>query len=345
MSTPAVTPSDLSANPSQPRSTVRGFATMFGAIFAVYVGFAIVFYFWKGQLFTPDPPDSWAVLLLVGAVALGKWKSFLVDWIPFVALIFGYEMLRGFAGTVIDKNLVPSHPGAVHYHFLLNFDSWIMGGTPLTKILQDHLYKPDVLQPWDIMAGIVYSLHFALPLIFGFILWMRSRAQFRWFVVTLLVMTYSTFIMFLLLPTAPPWLLNHWGVLPGIHDPFNNAAASLSEASKSHFGALTVWTHASPNPVAAFPSLHAAYPWLVMLFAVRIFGRKGYLMLIYNVMLWFTVVYLAQHWVIDILAGIAWATASFFLIDAILRRLPSHVIGDYRAAPEPKPALSPARPA
>jgi hypothetical protein len=68
-------------------------------------------------------------------------------------------------------------------------------------------------------------------------------------------------------------------------------------------------------------------------------------MLIYNAMLWFTVVYLAQHWVIDIFAGIAWATVSFFLVDAILRRLPTHIIGDYRANPEPKPALTPSPPA
>ncbi len=322
---------------------VRGFGYMLGAIFVAYVGFAIVFYFWKGEFFTPDPPDSWALLLLIGAVALGRWKSFLVDWIPFVALIFGYEMLRGFAGTTINKDLVPSHPGAVHFHFLLDFDSWLFGGTPLTKILQDKLYDPDVLHWYDILAGIVYSLHFALPLIFGFILWMRNRAQFRWFIATLLIMTYSTFIIFLLLPTAPPWLLNHWGYLPGIHDPFNQAAAGTSEASSSHFGALTVWTHASPNPVAAFPSLHAAYPWLVLLFSVRIFGRKGFVMLIHNVLLWFSVVYLAQHWVIDVLGGIAWATVSFFLVELIIRRLPPNIIGDYRPTRDVKPELAPAR--
>lgn len=310
---------------------------MLGAIFLAYIGFAVAFYFWKGEFFTPDPPDSWALLLLVGAVALGKWKSFLIDWIPFVAMIFGYELLRGFAGTVISDNLVPAHPGAVHFHFLLDFDSWLFGGTPLTKILQDRLYDPNVVHWYDVLAAIVYSLHFALPLIFGFVLWTRSRAQFRWFVVTLLVMTYSTFIIFLLLPTAPPWMVSYWGLLPGIHDPFDGAAGAAA-GSKSHFGALTVWTHASPNPVAAFPSLHAAYPWLVLLFAVRIFGRKGLVMLIYNAMLWFAIVYLAQHWVIDAVAGIVWATVSFFLVDFIIGKLPPHIIGDYRPARRISPA-------
>ena len=161
ISTEPAAATETAANPG-----VRGFAYMLGAIFAAYVGFAIIFYFWKGEFFTPDPPDSWALLLLIGAVALGRWKSFLVDWIPFVALIFGYEMLRGFAGTVISKDLVPAHPGAVHYHFLLDFDSWLFGGTPLTKILQDKLYDPNVVHWYDGLAALVYSLHFALPLIF-----------------------------------------------------------------------------------------------------------------------------------------------------------------------------------
>jgi membrane-associated phospholipid phosphatase len=51
-----------------------------------------------------------------------------------------------------------------------------------------------------------------------------------------------------------------------------------------------------------------------MLFAVRFYGRAGWLMMIYNAMLWFTVVYLGQHWVIDIIAGIVWATVSYLII-------------------------------
>jgi membrane-associated phospholipid phosphatase len=78
---------------------------------------------------------------------------------------------------------------------------------------------------------------------------------------------------------------------------------------------------ARPNPAAALPSLHAAYPWLVLLFAVRFFGKRGWLFLIYNAAVWFSIVYLAQHWVVDIFAGIAWATASFLLVDAFWSRM------------------------
>src|SRR2546421_195556 len=59
----------------------------------------------------------------------------------------------------------------------------------------------------------------------------------------------------------------------------------------------------NPNQVAAFPSLHAGYPFLAFLFARRAFGRVGWVMLAYSACVWFAVVYLADHYVVDILGG------------------------------------------
>jgi membrane-associated phospholipid phosphatase len=67
--------------------------------------------------------------------------------------------------------------------------------------------------------------------------------------------------------------------------------------------------------------LHAAFPWLVLLFAVRQFGWKGLIVLPYNAMLWFSVVYLANHWVVDVLAGIGWASLAFVVTEWIWIRL------------------------
>jgi membrane-associated phospholipid phosphatase len=302
------------------RTSRRSFTRMVVAIVAAYLLFAAALYLWRGVYFAPDPPDSWALLLLVGAIALGRWKEFLRDWIPFVALIFGYELLRGFAGTVTTGgNLAPAYDGAVHFRWILAGDRWLFGGTPPTVLLQRALYDPGVIHWYDALAGLIYSLHFALPLVFGYVLWLRDRERFRRFTITLLFMTYTTFVIFLLYPTAPPWLVNAWGYLPGVRDPFDQSSTLASHASTT-FATLTIWTKASPDPVAAFPSLHAAYPWLVLLFLVKFCGRRGWFFLIYNALLWFSVVYLAQHWVVDILGGIAWATVSFVLVDAVWSR-------------------------
>jgi membrane-associated phospholipid phosphatase len=211
--------------------------------------------------------------------------------------------------------------------------------------LQRALYVPGVIHWYDALAGLMYSLHFALPLVFGYVLWWRDRDRFRRFTITLLLMTYSTFVIFLLYPTAPPWLVNNWGFLPGVSDPFDQAGTAAANHVSTAFTTLTVWTKASPDAVAAFPSLHAAYPWLVLLFLVKFVGRRGWFFLIYNALVWFSIVYLAQHWVVDIFGGIAWATATFFLVETFWPRLErrSSVRRGENAAPEGGSARAGAR--
>ncbi len=62
------------------------------------------------------------------------------------------------------------------------------------------------------------------------------------------------------------------------------------------------------------PSLHAAYPFLAFLFARRFFGRVGWLMLLYSACVWFAIVYIADHYVVDILAGLAYAAAAYWAV-------------------------------
>lgn len=301
--------------------TRRVFTRAVVAIVTGYLACAAVVFAWRGVYFTPDLPGSWALLLLAGTLALGRAKAFLRDWLPFVALILGYELLRGFVGTVVTEGqLVPAYAGAIHYRWIMRADTWLFGGVAATRRLQAALYDPNALHWYDLIAELAYSLHFALPLVFGYILWLGDRERYYRFAITLLVMTYATFVVFLLAPTAPPWLVGVWGQLPGIHDPFGQVANSTSPRMTSPLSRLMEWTTASPDPVAAMPSLHAAYPWLVLLFLVKFVGRRGWWFLAYNAVVWFSTVYLAQHWVVDLLAGVVWATASFVIVEAIWRR-------------------------
>ena len=70
----------------------------------------------------------------------------------------------------------------------------------------------------------------------------------------------------------------------------------------------------NPNQVAAFPSLHAGYPFLAFLFARRAFGRPGWLMFAYAACVWFSIVYLADHYVVDVLGGLAYALVAYAAI-------------------------------
>ncbi|MGH2511882.1 MAG: phosphatase PAP2 family protein, partial [Candidatus Limnocylindrales bacterium] len=70
----------------------------------------------------------------------------------------------------------------------------------------------------------------------------------------------------------------------------------------------------NPNDVAAFPSLHAAYPTLAFLFARRAFGRIGWLMLGYAACVWFAVIYLGDHYLVDVLGGIGYALVAYWAV-------------------------------
>jgi membrane-associated phospholipid phosphatase len=244
-------------------------------------------------------PDRFFVFLLFAAVIVGRLKTFLRDWLPFVALILAYDMLRGFA----DNHF------AVHVAGLANAERALFAGYLPTEVLQDTFYREGSIGWQDIGATIVYFLHFPLPLAIAFFLWLKDRQQYYAFVVALIVLSFSGFITFLLFPAAPPWYAADEGLI---------SVTKITNLAVDHVGwswnLSYYYSHLNPNPVAAMPSLHAAYPTLVLL-ALRRF-RKTYFwfFLPYPLLVWFSTVYLGEHYVIDVIAGAAYACAAYFVV-------------------------------
>src|SRR5699024_8179948 len=112
-----------------------------------------------------------------------------------------------------------------------------------------------------------------------------------------------------------------WGLMSGLGFPQNHVLEAIQPEGLGTLDTFAIWGNASPHPVAAMPSLHASFPWLVMLFALRYFGWSGLWFLVYSVSLWFAVLYTANHWFIDVLAGMAWATVSFFVVIGVMTAL------------------------
>ncbi|HEV2128166.1 MAG TPA: phosphatase PAP2 family protein [Thermomicrobiales bacterium] len=296
------------------------------ALFFVYMAVAVGIYLWRGVWFTPD---RWAVFLLIGALLLGRVGSFLRDWIPFVLLIFGYEYLRGIAGEIVvggqpvwelPRNSMP----AVRLEGLIRFDEVLFFGHSPILLIQQQIYDPGNPRWWDFLALVVYSMHFVLPCVFAFALWLTSKRRFWTFTLAFCFMTYTAFAFFLLYPAAPPWLAQAWDVASGIGFPQNHVFNVIQPHGFETLDTYAIWGNASPHPVAAMPSLHAAFPWLVMLFAVRYYGWKGLWFLLYNVALWYAVLYTANHWFVDVLAGIGWASVAFFVVVGALAMFEQH---------------------
>jgi hypothetical protein len=253
-------------------------------------------------------PDVLLVGLGLAAVLLGRGKLFLRDWIPFIGLFFAYELMRGYADNF---------GAAVHIEDVLALERWMFLGHVPTADLQAWLHPASGVDPWAVAGTIFYFLHFPLPLAVAFFLWLKRRRVFYDFVAAMIVLSMAGFVTYLLLPVAPPWYAAERGLLPGVEYLKENGftgLASLFGFSESSYLYTYVFYSINPNEVAAFPSLHAGYPFLAFLFARRTFGRIGWLMLAYTAAVWFSIVYLADHYVVDILGGVLYAAVAYWAV-------------------------------
>ena len=288
----------------------------------------------RGVSLTPD-------VVLVGfglaAIVLGRGRLFLRDWVPFVALFFAYELMRGYADEL---------GMAVHVGDVIDLERLISLGHLPTQVLQDWLHPASGVDVVAVLAVVVYFLHFPLPLLAGFLLWLRRRPLFYDFVAAIILLCLAGFVTFLFVPVAPPWYAAAHGYLNG-----PNGQPVIQHLQESGFNALAdafgfnghyiysyTFYEIGPNPVAAFPSLHAAFPFLAFLYARRAFGRVGWLFLAYTLVVVFAIVYLGEHYVVDALAGMAYAGAAYVAVSHApgrVRALLDRARDDALAAPDP----------
>lgn len=267
------------------------------ATFVIYIVALTGLMIWQG---VGIAPDRYALILLLGSLLVRRTREFLLDWIPFLFILISYDFLRGFADNLSLR---------VNFHDLLAADQLLFKGAVPTLFLQEHFYKQGIVQIHDVVATVFYFLHFALPLGFAYLLWLSSRERFRLFVIGILLLSYGGWLTFLVFPSAPPWMAAENGILPGVHKILDATLALFPPALQLP----TIYHNLNPNPVAALPSMHAAYPFLVLLFSLQFFGNKALFFLLYVLLAWISFVYLGEHYVIDIIVGALYATIFFFL--------------------------------
>lgn len=260
------------------------------ALFIIYIGGATALMIWQG---IGIAPDRYAFVLLLGALLIKKTRSFLLDWIPFLFILISYDFLRGLV-PLVNKN--------IHFIELINADKYIFGTVP-TITLQSLYFQAGRLNWWDYLATIFYFLHFAVPLGFGYLLWISNRNHFKKFAVSISLLSYAAWVTFLIFPAAPPWLATKEGLLPGVTKILDYTLSSFPTTVELP----TLYHRMNPNPVAAMPSIHGAYPFLVLLFSLRFFKWKGILFAPFVAGVWISMVYLGEHYVIDLLVGALYA--------------------------------------
>lgn len=254
--------------------------------------------------------DLVVVGIAVLALLLGRGRLFIRDWIPFVLIFLAWEAMRG---------LADNFGASVHSDGVIALERAISFGIVPTVELQRLLYVPGQVSLLDVATSLLYAGHFIFPLGIAFVFWIRDRALFYRFAVTLLAMALAAFIVYLLLPVAPPRFAFRHGEALAVTDIIGQTIINL----RLQIGADWVYQNLNPNDNAAFPSLHAAFPTLAFLFLRRRYPRAAWLAALYGLAVWFAILYTGHHYVVDIIGGVAFALIAYLAVDraGILDRL------------------------
>jgi membrane-associated phospholipid phosphatase len=257
---------------------------------AVFASILIILCFLYGVI----PGPELVVLVFFTYAAYDKrTRRFVRDWAPFVSLFLSYEALYA---------LVPSLSGTVHVVEPIAAELQLFGSIPALVLQQ--FCRCSFL---DYLGAFFYSLHFIAPAVFAFILWKWRPENFKGYTLALVIGTYSALLTFLFYPVAPPW----YGV---------GAIRILSQLD-SNLGIpvyRTIFDFIQSDPFASFPSLHAMYPWLIFLYALKIKRTKALPVLSFPVGVWFSAVYLGEHYVVDLIGGVIYGTCAFFLAEKLI---------------------------
>jgi hypothetical protein len=280
-----------------------------------------------------------AALFVASLDDLKNWRrGVLRDWLPLYAVLALYSLLRGYASHVLWGPFVGPQ---------LAFDRFIGLGTEPTAQLQQWLFNPNDLHWWDYATWAVYNSHFFTSYVIAAVLWKRNHERFQRFIFLYVSLTFVGYIGYVFYPAMPPWMAAQAGVATTVPPLLASAAPSYLAAPSvpsyllapaGYQGATTrivplVWQHvglkaaaalftkgdAFANNIAAMPSLHAAYPMLILLFFWRRASRLARVLLVgYVLAMAFSLVYTGEHFVADEMAGWACAIAVYFVGSRLL---------------------------
>lgn len=219
---------------------------------------------------------------------------FLRDWwLPVLGLVV-YFFSRG----LTDELGLP-----VHVTMPIRVDEWLGGGTTPTELLQaawcgDPCLKANEPRWYDVSFTTVYATHFVAGLTIAAVLWMRNRLEWARWMLRYLGINFAALAVYVLYPMAPPWMASQQGEMGEV--------TRITSRGWREIGLerIDLILHGVGNPVAAMPSLHAGIAFLIALYAVqRLRAPWRWGLLAYPLLMSLALVYFAEHYVIDVVAG------------------------------------------
>ncbi len=262
----------------------RQFFLQLGAVAVILIGIA-------ASTGTFPNTEMIAITFVFAFMWTRSGRAFLIEFMPFLLLLVTYKQMRNFADNLSRSEINVTN--------LIRWEEWLFGGTLPNHYLQAHLWGHFYTPLLDVLTNTLYLSHFLSPLVLSVILWQKRRSLYWAFAIGLVVLSYAAFATYVLFPAAPPWWATLYGYLP------------RQPVTLAHFVASSEDLAKGANPVAAMPSLHAAYPTYIFLVSLYVWGKRAIPVVLLPAGVMFATFYLGHHYVIDAIAGAAYAVIAF----------------------------------
>ena len=246
-----------------------------------------------------------AVLVVPG----GRARSFILSFVPYAAVWFAFSGLRSLADETLLARTLNLH--------VARFERWLFGGQLPTITLQEWFFDPDQLRLHDYFLTGVHWSYFVVPQVVAVVVWAKNPRLFKRYLSAMTLLLAVGLGLYFLIPTNPPWLAP---------DTMNSPAAVqvarvMATIGESLGGGLYQASYkvvGESNPIAAMPSIHMAITFLLVFPAWSAGKRWRLLTLGYAAAMALALVYLGEHYVVDVAIGMlitayAWFAATFWL--------------------------------
>jgi membrane-associated phospholipid phosphatase len=283
------------------------------------------------SLFTNRSYLGWGLIALLAVliVPTGRARSFIAAIVPYAGVWFIFTFLRSLADeTVLAQTLNTKVP---------QFERWLFGGELPTIRLQAAFYDAGTIHWWDYYFTFIHWSYFIIPHAVVGWLWWRHKRRFQQYLGALTLLLTTGLLIYFIIPTNPPWMAPESIDSPGapvvlrIMEPIaKELGGGLYQAGYKIVG--------ESNPIAAMPSIHFAVTFLLV-WAAKDQGR------IWTTLAWFyafsmgaALVYMGEHYIVDVIIGGLVTTYSWFAAGAWLSRYEDTDLAEYiepDVAPKP----------
>lgn len=294
--------------PSDPRASSTGLRRLRRFLFVVYGSVFVWSFANNGLPVARLAVLGWvAVAFIISAITKPTRQQLqMVGDLTLYALMWlSYDYSRGIA----DSFGFP-----LQVEMPRNVDRFLFFGTD-PNVWMQKTFLGDSIRWYDTVGSLVYFTHFLFPVALSVILWMRNREQWIRYIRRFATVLFAGVLTYIVLPTAPPWMASSNRHPYRIMEPLTRTTGrGWNALGLNTVNSVILRGQQWANPTAAIPSLHAAFALFMVVFlwprVQRLWIRV--ILVSFPVAMALSLVYFAEHYVIDIIVGWLYVAGAFW---------------------------------